>query len=204
MRIKISTIVTVLLFLQSFSTGAQSSKDKYAYLRIAADKEMNALRYRYAIPYYRAYLQKTKSNDAAIVQLIGDAYFKMRRSDSAILIYNTLPEKSVLIKERLAELYATEKNYATAIKIYQALIAQNASTTRNKYYQERLQGFNRVALYLRDSLDWSLQYLSINSSLSISLSSILLMFSYIDEFLSLFKLFKYHCLLYLEIGYLRR
>ena len=164
MRIKISTIVTVLLFLQSFNTGAQSSKDKYAYLRIAADKEMNALRYRYAIPYYRAYLQKKKSNDAAVVQLIGDAYFKMRRSDSAIFIYNALPEKSVQIKERLAELYATEKNYATAIKIYQALIAQNAASERSKYYQSRVQGFSKVNSYLRDSLDWSLQYLSINSS----------------------------------------
>lgn len=164
MRIKISTIVTVLLFLQSFSTGAQSSKDKYAYLRIAADKEMNALRYRYAIPYYRAYLQKTKSNDAAVVQLIGDAYFKMRRNDSAIFIYNSLAEKSVQIKERLAELYATEKNYATAIKIYQALIAQNAASERSKYYQSRVQGFSKVNSYLRDSLDWSLQYLSINSS----------------------------------------
>ncbi|MEI6587052.1 MAG: hypothetical protein WCL56_13260 [Sediminibacterium sp.] len=164
MRIKISTIVTVLLFLQSFSTGAQSSKDKYAYLRIAADKEMNALRYRYAIPYYRAYLQKTKSNDAAIVQLIGDAYFKMRCSDSAILIYNALPEKTLQIKERLAELYATEKNYATAIKIYQDLIAQNAGSERNKYYQSRIQGFSKLSVYLRDSLDWSLQYLSINSS----------------------------------------
>ncbi len=164
MRIKISTIVTVLLFLQSFSTGAQSSKDKYAYLRIAADKEMNALRYRYAIPYYRAYLQKTKSNDAAVVQLIGDAYFKMRRNDSAIFIYNSLAEKSVQIKERLAELYATEKNYATAIKIYQALIAQNAASERSKYYQSRVQGFSKVNIYLRDSIDWSLQYLSINSS----------------------------------------
>jgi outer membrane protein OmpA-like peptidoglycan-associated protein len=164
MRIKIYTIVTVLLFLQSFNTGAQSSKDKYAYLRIAADKEMNALRYRYAIPYYRAYLQKTKSNDAAIIQLIGDAYFKMRRSDSAILIYNSLPEKSLLIKERLAELYATEKSYATAIKIYQELTAQNAGSARNKYYQVRIQGFSKLSVYLRDSLDWSLRYLSINSS----------------------------------------
>ena len=162
MSIKNTSIVAALLLLQLVA-WAQPAADKYAFLRKSGDKEYNALRYRYALPYYRAYLQKNTAN-SEVKNLLGDCYYNMRNYDSALQIYSSLAEKNTAVQEKLAELYAWSKEYAAAIKIYQQLIAESKSMSRKKYYEERRSGFERAHFFYKDSLDWGLQYLSINTS----------------------------------------
>ena len=163
MRIKNTAIITALFVLQALGTWAQPTDDKYAFLRKSGDKEYGALRYRFAIPYYMAYLQKNATSNE-VKSLLGDCYYKMRRYDSALLIYGTLAPKSTAVQEKLAELYAWNKDYDAAKKTYQQLIAESKSASRKKYYQERLNGFEKVSGFYKDSLDWALQYLSINTA----------------------------------------
>jgi hypothetical protein len=69
MKIKITVIIISLLLFNTVVVSAQSASDQYAYLLKAGNKEVGALRYKYAIPYYRAYLQKNKSSNTTL-QLI--------------------------------------------------------------------------------------------------------------------------------------
>lgn len=163
MRIKNTAIITALLLLQALATWAQPTEDKYAFLRKSGDKEYGALRYRYAIPYYMAYLQKNATS-TEVQSLLGDCYYKMHRYDSALRIYGAIPAKSIAVQEKLAELYAWNKDYGAAKKTYQQLIAESKSAGRKKHYQQRLNGFENVSSFYKDSLDWSLHYLSINTA----------------------------------------
>ncbi len=162
MRIKNTAIVTALFILQAMAAWAQPTEDKYAFLRKSGDKEYGALRYRYAIPYYMAYLQKNAAS-IEVKTLLGDCYYNMRRYDSAFQIYGALTTKSIVVQEKLAELYAWNKEYSAAQKTYQQLIAESKSASRKKYYQERLNGFEKTSVFYKDSLDWTLQYLSVNT-----------------------------------------
>ena len=163
MKIKITAIVISLLLFKVVVVSAQSSNDKYAFLLKAGNKEFDALRYKYAIPYYRAYLKKnTTSNET--LQLIGDCYYKMISYDSALQIYTSLAEKNINVLEKIAELYAWKKDYTAAKKTYHQLISQNKSAARKKYYDERLSGFEKLSFFYKDSLDWKTQYLSINTA----------------------------------------
>jgi len=163
MKIKITAIIISLLLLKSIDLSAQSSRDQYAHLLKAGNKEFGALRYKYAIPYYSAYLKKNKSSNLAL-QLIGDCYYKMLRYDSALKIYTSLAEKNIAVLEKIAELYAWKQNYLGAKNTYQQLMAQNQSVVRKKFYEERISGFDKLTAFYKDSLDWKLKFLSINSS----------------------------------------
>ena len=163
MKIKTTVIIISLLLFKTVVVSAQSSSDQYAYLLKAGNKEVGALRYKYAIPYYRAYLQKNKSSNATL-QLIGDCYYKMLRYDSALQIYTSLKEKDISVLEKMAELYAWKQDYISAKNTYQLLMTQNKSAVRKKFYEERLSGFDKLTAFYKDSLDWKLKFLSINSS----------------------------------------
>ena len=163
MKIKITAIIISLLLLKVVVVSAQSSNDKYAFLLKAGNKELNALRYKYAIPYYRAYLQKNAASNETL-QLIGDCYYKMHSYDSALQMYTALAEKNIIVLEKIAELHAWKQDYTAAKKTYHQLLSQNKSAARKKYYEERLSGFEKISIFYKDSLDWKMQYLSINTA----------------------------------------
>jgi hypothetical protein len=163
MKIKITVIIISLLLFNTVVVSAQSASDQYAYLLKAGNKEVGALRYKYAIPYYRAYLQKNKSSNTTL-QLIGDCYYKMLRYDSALQIYTSLKEKDIAVLEKMAELYAWKQDYIGAKNTYQQLMTQNKSVVRKKFYEERLSGFEKLKAFYKDSLDWKLSFLSINTA----------------------------------------
>ena len=163
MKIKIIVIIISLLLFNTVVVSAQSASDQYAYLLKAGNKELGALRYKYAIPYYRAYLQKNKSSNTTL-QLIGDCYYKMLRYDSALQVYTSLKEKDIAVLEKMAELYAWKQDYIGAKNTYQQLMTQNKSVVRKKFYEERLSGFEKLKAFYKDSLDWKLSFLSINTA----------------------------------------
>jgi outer membrane protein OmpA-like peptidoglycan-associated protein len=65
----------------------------------------------------------------------------------------------------LPELYATVGNYESAIATYQKRLDNTADNTTTTYqlYQNRQKGFINRKIFNRDSLDYSVSYLSINT-----------------------------------------
>jgi hypothetical protein len=159
---KITAIIISLLFFKVEIVSSQSSNDKYAFLLKAGNKEFEAFRYKYALTFYQEYFKKNSSSNETL-QLIGDCYYKMLSYDSALQTYTALPEKNISVLEKIAELYAWKQDYSAAKKTYFQLISQTKSAARNMYYSERITGFDKVSNFYKDSLDWKVQFLSINT-----------------------------------------
>ena len=159
---KIIAIIISLLFFKVEIVSSQSYRDKYAFLLEAGNKEFDAFHYKYALTFYQEYLKKNGSSNETL-QLIGDCYYKMLSYDSALQTYTALPEKNISVLEKIAELYAWKQDYSAAKKTYIQLISQTKSAARNIYYSERITGFDKVSNFYKDSLDWKVQFLSINT-----------------------------------------
>jgi outer membrane protein OmpA-like peptidoglycan-associated protein len=87
------------------------------------------------------------------------------RFDSAIYFYEKLDNLVMTNGNELPELYATVGNYESAIATYQKRLDNAADNTTTTYqlYQNRQKGFINRKIFNKDSLDYSINYLSINT-----------------------------------------
>jgi len=162
-RLKLYILFTIVLLASYFYGSAQVSKPKASLLALAKT-EMGQLRYAYAIPFLKKYIQEGKV-DSASLSMLGQCYKMQNRFDSAIYFYQKLDSLQTIQSNELAELYATVGHYDQAIQSYQKLISlqSDKSTALYSLYERRLQGFLTRSKFDKDSLDYQVKYLSINT-----------------------------------------
>jgi len=162
-RSKLYTLLTFVFITSHFYGVAQVAKPKASLLALAKT-EMGQLRYAYAIPFIKKYIKEGKE-DSASLSMLGQCYKMQNRFDSAIYFYQKLDSLMPVQSNDLAELYATVGHYDQAIQSYQKLISLQSDPSSAIYsmYERRLQGFLTRAKYDRDSLDYKVTYLSINT-----------------------------------------
>jgi len=172
----VKTLVVVIL-LSSVALNAQSQKVTVTKkvsvktpsaasksLLILARTEINQLRYSYAIPFLKRYLKQSPP-DSISLAMLGYCYKMQNRFDSAIYFYEKLDNLVMTNGNELPELYATVGNYESAISTYQKRLDNTADNTTTTYqlYLNRQKGFINRKIFNRDSLDYSINYLSINT-----------------------------------------
>jgi outer membrane protein OmpA-like peptidoglycan-associated protein len=172
----VKTLVVALL-LPTLSLNAQSKKTTVTKkvsvktpsaasksLLVLAKTEINQLRYSYAIPFLKRYLKQSPP-DSISLAMLGYCYKMQNRFDSAIYFYEKLDNLVMTNGNELPELYATVGNYESAIATYQKRLDNAADNTTTTYqlYQNRQKGFINRKIFNRDSLDYSISYLSINT-----------------------------------------
>jgi outer membrane protein OmpA-like peptidoglycan-associated protein len=172
----VKTLVLALL-LPTLSLDAQSKKTTVTKkisvktpsaasksLLILAKTEINQLRYSYAIPFLKRYLKQSPP-DSISLAMLGYCYKMQNRFDSAIYFYEKLDNLVMTNGNELPELYATVGNYESAIATYQKRLDNAADNTTTTYqlYQNRQKGFINRKIFNKDSLDYSINYLSINT-----------------------------------------
>ena len=162
-RSRLYTLLTFVFIASHFYGVAQVAKPKASLLALAKT-EMGQLRYAYAIPFIKKYIKEGKE-DSASLSMLGQCYKMQNRFDSAIYFYQKLDSLMPVQSNDLAELYATVGHYDQAIQSYQKLISLQSDPSSAIYsmYERRLQGFLTRAKYDRDSLDYKVTYLSINT-----------------------------------------
>lgn len=162
-RSKLYTLFTFVFIASHFYGASQVAKPKASLLTLAKT-EMGQLRYAYAIPFLKKYIKEGKV-DSASLSMLGQCYKMQNRFDSAIYFYQKLDSLIPVRSNDLAELYATVGDYDKAIKSYQNLIAlqYDKSTALYSMYERRLQGFLTRSKFDRDSLDYKVRYLQINT-----------------------------------------
>ena len=144
----------------SVKTPSAASKS----LLVLAKTEINQLRYSYAIPFLKRYLKQSPP-DSISLAMLGYCYKMQNRFDSAIYFYEKLDNLVLTNGNELPELYATVGNYESAIATYQKRLDNAADNTTTTYqlYLNRQKGFINRKIFNRDSLDYSVSYLSINT-----------------------------------------
>ena len=172
----VKTLVVALLLL-TLSLNAQSKKaivtQKISVknpsaasksLLVLAKTEINQLRYSYAIPFLKRYLKQSPP-DSISLAMLGYCYKMQNRFDSAIYFYEKLDNLVLTNGNELPELYATVGNYESAIATYQKRLDNAADNTTTTYqlYLNRQKGFVNRKIFNRDSLDYTVNYLSINT-----------------------------------------
>jgi outer membrane protein OmpA-like peptidoglycan-associated protein len=121
-----------------------------------ADKAYQALQYESAVRSYETYYQNNPGKNE-VVEKIADCYWNLRQYPNASKWYAKIDAGSVAanatIKRRVAELKAIEGNYQDASSMLSGVNG----------FQNRAAGFKNSNKLKRDSADWSVSYLSINT-----------------------------------------
>ena len=128
-----------------------------------AHKQMNLLRYAYAIPLYKTYLHENgnKSNikDSIVYKNLGEAYRLVNQYDSALVYYKIAEHTGVDVGNKIPELAAMVGDYESAKKGYEAIVKSN----KNQFNDARLYGFSNVNKFYADSLDFKIYYTRLNT-----------------------------------------
>lgn len=152
--------IQILLCLFPLVSTAQLKKEKSLELGNRAFSEMQ---YSYAIAYYKAYLNKFPA-DTMVLARVGHCYRINNVYDSAIVYYTRNKLQGGFNGNALAELYANTGNYQKAVGEYNELLRTESLDKKTAaLYQERRSGFLQQIFFLRDSLDYDVKYLPINT-----------------------------------------
>lgn len=144
------------------STDAMSEpprKSIYEVIRKQADRVYASGDYRHAVLLYRRYYARYA--DAPTAQRLADCYWQIGYYDSAMTYLQRCDKSSVEVRERMAEIHARKGAYTEAINEYDALMKMG--TEKESWYRMRRDGFTNAAAMYRDSMDWKLDYLSVNT-----------------------------------------
>ena len=143
----------------SFISKAQSIGEPNNYLLKKAQGYYSNLEYNKAITYIGKY-QHTKNgkNDTLVLVILGDCYWKLKSYKNADECYQILSVKTDFeltanIRFRMAEYAASQHNYVRAKELLNGL----------SEFKEKANGFELIDKMLRDSLDYTIQSLKINT-----------------------------------------
>ncbi len=155
-----------ILFLSFFqaATFARGGGKADSYLRIA-EREFRDQRFMYAIPFYKSALRNNTLKDSLALSHLAESYWQVKNFDSARIYYQVFEQKfgaNFLSSHRLGELAAIQKKYADAARIYQK-IQKDFPGTQATLVTHRLKGFADVSPFLKDSLDYTLHLLRLNT-----------------------------------------
>ena len=165
----------VVLVLTGISLSAQAGTDSsaangprkgtmYYTIKQQGDRLYKQGDYRHAVLHYKRYYKRYPGEE--LLSLMSECYWQMGYYDSAMSYMVKLQNGGVLVQERMAEIEARRGNYDGAIQQYGTLLSKagGAASDKKPTYDARVAGFNKVSNMYRDSMDWNLSYLSLNSS----------------------------------------
>lgn len=157
----------VLLTMLQSTVVAQSASTRRAVIYFRnAEKEFNDQRYMYAIPFYKTSLKNPGKNDSLAHLHIAESYWYVRNYDSALYYYRAFENKFAPLfstRQRIAELLANQKQYKEAEKIYRQLLRE-LPARNTTLLTERTKGFADPIPFLRDSLDYTIRLLKLNTT----------------------------------------
>ena len=161
-------ILFTLLFVSAIqlSMYAQSGGTSKGELFFrTGESEYKNQRYMYALPFFRTSLQFRTKHDSLLLLHMADSYWFIKNYDSALIFYQKFENKYGSIyssSQRIAELLATVKNYPEAVDKYKKVIKKFPSKNQ-KQLEERLKGFSNPIPMLKDSLDYAIRLLNLNT-----------------------------------------
>ncbi|MCA6451086.1 MAG: OmpA family protein [Chitinophagaceae bacterium] len=161
------TVLPVILYLMMLPVAALCQTGGQDALLKNAEREYQRLRYSYAIPFYAAHLVRQPQDTLALLHL-ADSYRLLKQNDSAAVYYRrylSLKPADKSNRRRYAELVASLGDYAEAINAY-TFLKQTGSQKKDSLAElaiQRTKGFAETDLFLRDSLDYQIRYLKLNT-----------------------------------------
>ncbi len=135
---------------------------------VVAKREYGNMRYAYAIPFYKRYIN-THADDVDAIKELGFCYKIINQYDSAIYFYERAAILGGVTDNVLAELYGNMGMYDKAVKAYDSLLlGENIDTSGYTYklYKTRQKGFYNHKAYYQDTVDYNLYYLKVNTPLN--------------------------------------
>ena len=101
---------------------------------------------------------KFEARNGDAISMLADCYWNMRSYKQAKFYYEKLAQLGTILSEveqfRISEMYAMFGDYAKAI----------ISLTGLPNYRSKMQGYEQLKNYLQDSLDYSVQFLNVNTT----------------------------------------
>ncbi len=165
MRNKVLYTILLLSFVQAGSYAQKRGSAKAeSYFKIA-EKEYADQRYMYAVPFFKTALKRGVAKDSLGMLHLAESYWQVKSYDSARLYYRKFEAKygsPFFVAQRLGELAAVKQDYADAVKIYQK-IQQDHAGVSTALVSQRVQGFTNLNIFLRDSSQYQLRLLKLNS-----------------------------------------
>lgn len=148
------------------STYAQTSGTSKGELFFRnGESEYKNQRYMYALAFFSTSLRYATKHDSLLLLHMADSYWYIKNYDSALLFYQKFEAAYGSIyssDQRIAELLATVKNYPEATAKYKKVI-EKFPTKNSKQLTERLKGFSNPMPMLKDSLNYAIRLLNLNT-----------------------------------------
>lgn len=154
------SVFIIFLLLLTFVSKGQKNSTTSNYLLVKANGYYQNLDYSKAINFFQRYQQTDKGKkDTLIMVSLGDCYWKLKEYKKAHECYQVLfLKKDFVITEsirfRMAEYEASQQNYSKATALLNGLSG----------FQEKANGFGQMEYMLRDSLDFVIHNLKINTN----------------------------------------
>lgn len=159
-KITLSFLLLITHVLVAAAGNEPPKKSIYEAIRKQGERVYAAGDYRHALLLYKRYYARYSNQPTAMI--LADCYWQIGYYDSAMAYLQRCDANSTVVRERIAEIKARKGEYAEAATQYDGLLG-NADENRKPFYQMRKAGFsNRAPLY-RDSMDWTLEYLALNT-----------------------------------------
>ena len=130
-------------------------------LQKQADKLFSSKMYFAAIPFYHKLY--SKQSDAQSAWNLSECYWNLGYYDSAVIYMQKANLNPKMTSERLAEYYIKTGNYALAEQQLEQAARYAEQNEKSYFLNKRASLLNRSSL-LKDSADWSVAYLSFNTS----------------------------------------
>lgn len=154
------SVFVFYLLIISFNSKAQSiGEPKNNYLLKKAKRYYNNSDYNKAIGFIEKYQHTQKGkNDTLVLVTLGDCYWKLKFYNEAYQCYQVLSfkknfELTATIRFRMAEYLASQQDYIRAKDLLSGL----------SEFKEKADGFELTNIMLRDSLDYTIKSLKINT-----------------------------------------
>lgn len=148
MRTILYSIISLVIAIGANGQGKENSLLK------TANAEFAQLRYSYAIPLYKQYLQSNKTDAKATLQL-AKCYQINNQYDSAIKYTKQAISLGAVAGNMLPELLANKGDYSAAIAAYANSNASVASVRKS--------GFSKTATLQNTPVNYTVNYLDINT-----------------------------------------
>jgi outer membrane protein OmpA-like peptidoglycan-associated protein len=148
--------IKIVLFCICLSLTNTTFAQKSNYVLQQANKTYDNMQFSIALKLYEKYYPSDTSNNTVILR-VADCYWRARDYEKSFLWYkralNDTISKDPALNRRFAELNAIKGNYDYAAEKLNAI----------PQFQERAEGFKFKNEFLKDSGDWRIGYLNINT-----------------------------------------
>lgn len=158
----LSLLFIILLFDLGLASAADQPKQTASQqIKRQADKMHASKMYFAAIPFYQKLLSQQADSENA--WKLADCYWHIGYYDSAVVYLKKANIHPTISNERLAEYYIRKGDYDMAITQLDEAIT-HANEKEKAYLRNKKQSATNYKLLLKDSADWSVAYLSVNTS----------------------------------------